>query len=412
MSVSEDAKQERCYYMDWLRVLGMVVVFLFHNARFFDSIDWHVKNGQHHVGFDAFIVFCAAWMMPLFFLLSGGSTYFALRRRGGGQYVVERLKRLAIPYVMGIFVLIPPQRYVEALSSSRFSGSYLDYYLRVLRLDYFDHMDWNLGFLGYYGTHLWFIGLLLILSLASLPLFLCLKSETGQRFILRLSGISEKWGGIFLFVIPIVLIHFVAHIEFGRDTNWHGFCYYITIFICGYILWSDKRFERAILKHGRIALMMGMLCFFGAMTWFTTGNPIALIESRSYSLKAILFAVLWGLNTWSWLVFFLSMGIKHLNFNNKALRYCNEAVLPFYVLHQTVILLIGFFVVKWNLNMALKFPIIAASSMVAILVIYALLIRQVNAMRFLFGMRPRKASSAKSGCGRSDDDHQIQQISR
>lgn len=390
MSISNNVKQERCYYIDWLRVLGMLVVFLFHSAHFFDSIDWHVKNGQHHIGFDAFTAFCAAWMMPLFFLVSGGGTYFALQRRSGGQYILERLKRLVIPYVMGVFVLIPPQRYVEGLNHSWFGGSYLDYYLRVLKLDYFNYFDWSFNFLGRYGTHLWFIGLLFVLSLVALPLFLCLKSETGQRFILRLAAISEKWGGIFLFVIPIILIHFIVHIEFGRDTNWHGFCYHITTFIYGYILWSDKRFERAILKHGKIALTIGILCFSGSMVWYAAGDAMTLVESRSYSLRALLFAVLWGLNTWSWLVFFLSMGIKHLNFNNKTLRYCNEAVLPFYVLHQTVILVIGFFVVKWNLNMMLKYPIIAISSMAVILTIYILLIKPINAVRFLFGMRLKK----------------------
>jgi len=386
----DNVKQERCYYIDWLRVLGMLVVFLFHSAHFFDSIDWHVKNGQNHIGFDAFIAFCAGWMMPLFFLISGGSTFFALQRRSGGQYIRERFKRLVIPYVMGVFILIPPQKYLEALSNSWFNGSYLDYYLRILKLDYFDHIDWSFGFLGYYGTHLWFIGLLFVLSVVALPLFLYLKRETGQRFILRLSAVSEKWGGIFLFAIPVILIHFVVHIAFGRDTNWHGFCYYITIFIYGYIFWSDKRFERAILKHRWIALVAGILCFSIVMAWYATGDAVEVVESHSYSLRALLFSALWGINTWSWLIFILSIGIKRLNFSSKVLGYCNEAVLPFYALHQTVILVIGFFVVKWNLNMMLKYPIIATSSMIVILAIYILLIRPINAVRFLFGMRLKK----------------------
>jgi len=390
VSAPDKVKQERCYYIDWLRVLGMLVVFLFHSAHFFDSIDWHVKNGQQHMGFDVFIAFCAGWMMPLFFLVSGGSTFYALQRRSVRQYISERAKRLVIPYVMGVLILIPPQRYVEGLNHSWFSGSYLDYYLRILKLDYFNYFDWSFNFLGYYGTHLWFIGLLFVLSVVSIPLFLYLKRATGQRFILRLSAVSEKWGGIFLFAIPIVLIHFIVHITFGRDTNWHGFCYHITTFIYGYILWSDKRFERAILKHKWIALVVGILCFSSVLAWYATGDAMALVESRSYSLRALLFSALWGLNTWSWLIFILSAGIKHLNFSNKTLGYCNETVLPFYTLHQTVILVIGFFVVKWDLNMMLKYPIIATSSMVVILAIYILLIRPINAVRFLFGMRLKK----------------------
>lgn len=390
MSISGNTRQERCYYIDWLRVLGMLVVFIFHSAHFFDSIDWHVKNVQQHMGFDAFVAFCAGWMMPLFFLVSGGSTFFALQHRSGKQYFSERFKRLVIPYVMGVLILIPPQRYMEALRQAKFSGPYLDYYLRILKLDYFDYISWNFGFLGYYGTHLWFIGLLFVLSVVALPLFFYLKREREQYFVRRLSAVSEKWGGIFLFAIPIILIHFIVHITFGRDTNWHGFCYYITIFIYGYILWSDERFERAILKHRWLALVVGIICYLGIMSWYATGDAVTVVESRSYSLKSLLFSALWGLNTWSWLIFILSLAIKHLNFSSKKLKYCNEAVLPFYVLHQTVILIIGYFVVKWNLNMALKFPIIAASSMIVTLATYILLIRSISPMRFLFGMRPKR----------------------
>ena len=139
-----------------------------------------------------------------------------------------------------------------------------------------------------------------------------------------------------------------------------------------------------------MALVVGILCFSSVMVWYATGDAIALVESRSYSPKALLFSALWGLNTWSWLIFILSAGIKRLNFSNKTLGYCNEAVLPFYILHQTVILVIGFFVVKWNLGMMLKYPIIAVSSMIVILAIYILLIRPINAVRFLFGMRLKK----------------------
>jgi peptidoglycan/LPS O-acetylase OafA/YrhL len=109
MRTPDNVKPERCYYIDWLRVLGMLVVFLFHSARFFDSIGWHVKNGQQHIGFDVFIAFCGGWIMPLFFLISGGSTFYALQRRSGRQYTGERFRRLVIPYLMGVLILVPKQ---------------------------------------------------------------------------------------------------------------------------------------------------------------------------------------------------------------------------------------------------------------------------------------------------------------
>jgi glucan biosynthesis protein C len=91
----------------------------------------------------------------------------------------------------------------------------------------------------------------------------------------------------------------------------------------------------------------------------------------------------------------LSLGAKYLNFNNQALAYANEAVLPFYLLHQTVILCVGWFVIPWNMGILPKFLIIAVVSFILIMALYELLIRRINIVRFFFGMRPKKKPSAK-----------------
>jgi hypothetical protein len=91
----------------------------------------------------------------------------------------------------------------------------------------------------------------------------------------------------------------------------------------------------------------------------------------------------------------LGYGSRFLNINNKFLGYANEAVLPFYILHQTIILIIGFFVVKWSAGIALKYAVIAIISFVAIMAIYELLIRRINILRFLFGMRLKKKTKAE-----------------
>ncbi|MDH4258187.1 MAG: acyltransferase family protein, partial [Candidatus Aminicenantes bacterium] len=88
------ATHQRRHDIDWLRVLAMLSVFLFHCARFFDYEDWHVKNLQTSFGFTVFVGILVQWIMPIFFVLSGQSTWFALRFRNAGQYIGERFKRL------------------------------------------------------------------------------------------------------------------------------------------------------------------------------------------------------------------------------------------------------------------------------------------------------------------------------
>ena len=95
-----------------------------------------------------------------------------------------------------------------------------------------------------------------------------------------------------------------------------------------------------------------------------------------------------ALCAWSWVIGILGMGSRLLNFNNRLLGYANEAVLPFYILHQPTILLIGFFVIPWSMGILPKYLAISASSFVAIVAIYELLVRRINALRFLFGMKP------------------------
>jgi surface polysaccharide O-acyltransferase-like enzyme len=86
----------------------------------------------------------------------------------------------------------------------------------------------------------------------------------------------------------------------------------------------------------------------------------------------------------------LSIGARYLNHNHKVLAYANEAVLPFYLFHQTVILAVGFFVIRWNLGILPKLLIVTAVSFPLTLALYELLARRLNTIRFFFGMRPKR----------------------
>ncbi len=107
----------RLYYLDWLRVLAMVGIFFFHNARFYDAFtDWHVKNASTNLGVSALIAFMSQWIMPLFLLIAGAATYHALKSRRPGRFLQERTLRLLIPLIFGMFVIVVPQAYFQAIS--------------------------------------------------------------------------------------------------------------------------------------------------------------------------------------------------------------------------------------------------------------------------------------------------------
>ncbi len=72
------------------------------------------------------------------------------------------------------------------------------------------------------------------------------------------------------------------------------------------------------------------------------------------------------------------------------MKYASEAVLLFYILHQTVIVTIGFYIANWNVNTIFKYLIISTSSFVAIIIVYDLVVKRINLFRFLFGMKRKK----------------------
>ena len=100
----------RLYYIDWLRVLAFGLLFVFHSMRFFDDFPWHLKNDLHHNIFNSLVLFTHTWRMPLIFIISGVGTNFALSSRGK-SFISDRVKRLVIPYILGIIILIPPKNF-------------------------------------------------------------------------------------------------------------------------------------------------------------------------------------------------------------------------------------------------------------------------------------------------------------
>ena len=383
-----DSEHDRQYYVDWLRVLGMLVVFLYHCGRFFNDEDWHVKNPQTSYGVTIVLAIVGQWMMPLFFVLSGISSYYALTYRDAAKYIRSRTKRLFVPLVFGIFVLIAPlEVYLERLSHQQFAGSFWQFYPY-----YFDGWYGYGGNFAWMGIHLWYLEVLFVFSLIMLPLFIYLKSNTATALFSKTTMFMRKPGCIFLLAIPIAAMEYIAnlpavsHSTLGtRAFGGWSILPYLVFFTLGYIVASDLKFGPAIEKQ-RIAALMTGVCI--------TALGFFLVES-GYPLPGWLLALLRAFNAWAWLVAICGFGTRHLNFSNRFLRYANEAVLPFYILHQTVILAIGFYAVRIDIAIWAKYLIIAAISFLAIIALYDLLVKRINVLRFLFGMKPilRKPSS-------------------
>ena len=396
----DKSMKERRYDIDWLRVTAMFAVFIFHCTRFFDTEGWHLKNSQQ--SYTLFVLvrgLLGPWLMELLFLLSGAGSWYALKSRTAAEYLFERFKRLLIPlYTAGLFILLPPQFYFELITNADYSGTFwqiIPQYFARFHLPRIASRPDVLLPIPFSG-HLWFLQYLFLISLMTLPLLLYLKSERGRPWIERLAGWCDRRAGIFLFVIPLAIALISLRALFRTQRGWPDVLWYAIYFIIGYIMVADKRFTKAFKRHQWVCLALWLIGFFGgiALIVLVLGyDPMP--GKESFSFIYVLYQNIWSIVSFSAVVFMLSLGAKYLNFNNKILAYSNEAVLPFYLFHQTIILIVGFFIIPWNIGILPKFLIITVISFSLILVLYALLVKPFNFVRFLFGMRPRKPLTKK-----------------
>jgi len=386
--ISTDSnKPERRYDLDWLRVMAILAVFIFHAMRFFDPMDWDVKNNILSENIMVLIYFIAQWLMPLFFLISGMSIYFVLSFMTKGQFIISRFLRIMIPYLLvGIFVILPPQHYMRAVSGGEVGLTFLQFYpgyLTYTFVDIFSNLKFPLG-------HLWYLFFLFIFSMVLLPLFVYLRTESGRTIISHTASIFEKTGAIFLLALPIaILTSILDPTSFAGNPNYFGgwsILVYPIILVYGYVIISNNKFEEAIQRHGKIALVLALTTFplLGLMQ-VSLGEAL---QFGTYEYAGVM--LVRALNLWSWMIAFLCYGGKYLSFNNSTLKYANEGLIAFYILHQTVIQIVGFFIADWDMGIVPKYVILATTSFIAIIAIYEFAIRRINVVRFLFGMKAKK----------------------
>ena len=370
---------QRRYDLDWLRVLAILTVFIYHSGRFFNSDDWHVKNPNTYFGMDVWETILVSWMMPLIFLISGASIFYALNKSGAGKYIKDKVLRLVVPFVtLGIIIFGVIQMYLEAHTHGQFSGSFFEFMPQ-----YFQP-----SLLGSWGVHLWYLKMLFIFCIIFLPLFLWHKLGSGQRVLAKLGNLLALPGTAYLLALPTILCLILTDREtYWGDLGWGGgsILTHATFFLSGFLIVSHEGLQKNIQRFRwlSLALVVSLLVILFGL-YMVYGEP---------SFGSLLYApffTLWGLWSWSWVLAILGFGMKHLNFNKPFLSHANEAVLPFYILHQPVLLVIGYLVVQWAIPDLAKWMIIFVSSFVIIIVLYELTVRRFNMTRVLFGMKPLK----------------------
>lgn len=384
---SPSTHSSRRYDLDWLRVIAFSLLILYHTGMFFVSWGWHIKNNVSAEWMELPMMWINRWRMPLLFLISGMSIQFLLHKFGSrasihtqprqiyGVFVEDRLKRLGIPLLFGMLVVVPPQIYFERLSQGA-SFSYWEFWATVFQFQPYPegNFSWH---------HLWYLPYILVYSLLGIPLWHWLKTERGKKFTAYLAQKAQH--PLWLF-FPVVLWHWAANfvIDFPTTHNfiwdWENHFHSFSLFIMGFLIGTQEGFRRAIRHWSKAA--MGLALSLGLILTFGFWLP-------DYTMSAGLEAAYEFLNTaysWSALVAIFGYADRYLNRPSAALSYANRAVYPFYILHQTVIICLAYPLTNWTLAPAAKFLLLVTGTFCICWVLYEGLIRRWKVTQLLFGM--------------------------
>jgi glucan biosynthesis protein C len=373
----------RRYDLDWLRVIVFALLIFYHVGMFFVPWGWHVKNNIIYDWLRWPMLFLNQWRLPILFVISGMGTYYALGKRSMGKFMWERFLRLGIPLVAGMVLIVPPQVYFERLAEGQFTGSYWQYFTSVA----FDgvYPEGNLSW-----HHLWFLPYLLAFSWILAPLFVFLRRHQ-TLFIEWIKRLIQKTWGIYAFVIPLYFVESLVEpffpVTHALVDDWFNFIFSIILFFYGFILIATGDvFWQTLTKVKSKAIILGIVGFASqAFIWLFLEDGY-LVHFTEAFLKVV--------NIWSWILVLFAYAAQYLNKPSKGLAYSNRAVYPFYILHQTVTVVIGYYLMDLRWGFLPKAFVLVVGTFGISWLIYDLIILRIPLLHPLFGLKPKNKSGA------------------
>jgi len=389
------ARDTRRYDIDWLRVFATYLLLLFHVGMVFNPAPfYHVRNTDLSFFFLILCGFISLWHMPLFFLLAGWSAFASLSMRGTGEFLKERFFRLFIPLVTGCILLMPSIKYLEL--SSGLDANYTGLYVAPALQESFRQVipsglpvaaPFNESFLDFLPTfftdlsrftwaHLWFVAYLITFTVLYLPPFgRIVRSREWFK-----DGMSPLW--VYAPILPLAVIQVTMRERWPGLQNliddWANVTYYSTFVIAGFLLARFPALEATVHAERKRALVIGLAATL----------VLLLGVLGAFSSPAVLLAHT-AIAGWCFVLAFLGWARRALSFTTPALRYLTESAFPVYLLHQSAIVIPGYFLIQLPLGLWTKFVVLLVVSSALTLTIYHFLVRPFAVTRFLCGMKAR-----------------------
>ncbi len=329
--------QSRRADLDWLRIGAFALLILYHCGMYYVADwGWHVKNSQTYDWLQDLMKLTNPWRMSLLFLLGGMALAIARPKFSGWTLLRLRSSRLLVPLLFGMFVVVVPQVYFEARSQQLIEPGYLQFWWQYINpnTDLLREHHSPIGLLTW--NHLWFLPYLFCYSLLLLPLHALLQ---------RLAAFTTALP-LWLFGAVLVALHLWAVLSLREafpSTNallddWYNHAKYGLVFVAGYLLVLQKHWW-AVLPRWRYGLLATALVGY-ALVVLDNHDVFDGLDDTAIALQ-LLYSLVSVLNHWAWLGTVLAFAAVYLQQpvfdpTGKVRRYASAAILPWYVLHQTL----------------------------------------------------------------------------
>ncbi len=351
----------RVRFIDNIRILCILLLFPYHTCMIYNNWgELFYVIGKPYLLPSLFTNIVWPWWMFLLFTIAGISANYALQSRSASACAKERVRKLLLPLLSGLVLIIPVQAYIADIFYSGYSGGYFEHY--KIFFTRFTNLSGQDG--GFTPGHLWFLLYLFVISMLMLP---CMKWY--QRSTKKLNTDKLTIGKL----LPLFLIILVCApvLEIGGKSLME----FAACFALGYFLLSDDRLQKKLERNRALLMCLFIASLLLRLVIYFTGHGNSLlwdIEQRVI--------------TWTGILALLGMGRKYLNTSNKLTDYFTAAAFPLYYFHQSILVIVGYFTLKLVRIAWLQFFLIMIVTLILTLLTYEIL-RRFKLTCFLFGMK-------------------------
>lgn len=396
---------DRRHDLDWIRVGAFLLLILYHVGMFYVPWDWHVKSSHEVPALEPIMQLTNPWRLTLLFLVSGAATRFLAdslardNRLGAARLAGSRALRLLPPLLFAMFVIVPPQSYYEIVEAVGRLAPQPDAYHNTFTADFWvryatasgNWCDADGCLITPTWNHMWFVAYLLVYSLILAGL---LALSFGRLRVLGgpLERGLQGWG---LLVWPIIFLALIRwslayRFEITHDlvNDWYNHALSFSAFLFGFLTARSEVLRESFIRLRWPALILGLIAWaaWAGYAWeFRADDAMPAVALR----RAMRFV--YAADQWAFIAAILGFGARYLNRGGPVLRYLTIGVFPFYIIHQTTIVVVGHHLAQLGLPLAIEAGVLIAATFAACFLTYEVA-RRLGWAGLLLGVRPQAAN--------------------